>query len=86
LETISITVNDFRLNFDYARRISWAVAKSYNPHTSLKAWFDREQGCYSPARTESGTDGLPDWEEYGLNQGGRKKVVVGDGEYIFIYT
>jgi hypothetical protein len=27
-----------------------------------------------------------DREEYGRNHGGQKKVVFGDGEYIFIYT
>jgi hypothetical protein len=86
LETISITVNSFRLNFDYARRISSAVAKSYNPDTSLTAWFDRKQDRYSPSLEECDAAGLLDWEEYGRNHGGQKKVIVGDGDYVFIYT
>ena len=86
METISITVNSISLDFDYARKISWAVARSYNPNTSLTAWFDREQDRYFPSQKEGDDAGLPDWEEYGRNHGGQKKVVVGDGEYVFIFT
>jgi hypothetical protein len=86
VETISITVNSVQMDFDYARKISWAVARSYNPDTSLKAWFDREQDRCSPSPAELDAAGLPDWEEYGRNRGGRKRVVVGDEDYIFIYT
>jgi hypothetical protein len=86
LETINITVNNIRLTFDYAHKISWAVAKSYNPEASLKAWFDREQARFSPSPGEGEAAGLPDWEEFGRNQGGQKKVVVGEGEYVFIFS
>ncbi len=63
METISITVNSVSLDFDYYRKISWAVAKSYNPDTSLTGWFDREQDRYSPSRKEGDAAGLPDGEE-----------------------
>lgn len=86
METITITVNSIRLTFDYARKISCAVAKSYNPEASLKAWFDREQSQYSPSQAECRASGHSDWEEYGRDQGGRKRVVVGDEDYVFIYT
>jgi hypothetical protein len=86
LETITITVNSIRLTFDYACKISSAVAKSYNPEASLQAWFDRERSRYSPSQAECEAVGFSDWEDYGRNQGGRKRVVVGDGDYVFIYT
>ena len=86
METISITVNRIHLDFDYARKISWAVAKSYNPDTALTAWFDRSQDRYSPSLAECDAAGFPGWEEYGRNQGGRKRVVVGDEDFVFIYT
>ncbi|MBI5583401.1 MAG: AF1514 family protein [Deltaproteobacteria bacterium] len=86
METITITVGSFRLNFDSAWKIFWAVAKSYNPHTSRMAWFDRKQGRHSPSPKECDAAGLPGWEEYGRIYGGRRKVVVGEEDYVFIYT
>ena len=86
METITITTEKAGMDFDAARKVTGALAKSYNPETSLMAWFDKKQNKHSPSQVLCDAEGLPGWEEYGRHHGGQKKVVVDNGDYVFIYT
>ena len=50
------------------------------------AWFDKEKNKHSPSQVECDAEGLPGWEEYGRHHGGQEKIVVNNGQYVFIYT
>ena len=39
METITITTEKTGMDFDRARKVTGALAKSYNPETSLLAWY-----------------------------------------------
>jgi len=86
METISILTEKPLPDFDTARKITGALAKSLNPETSLLAWFDKKQNKRSPSEVLCDAEGVPGWEEYGRHHGGQKKVIIGNGDYIFIYT
>lgn len=86
MDTITITTDKDGFDFDTARKVSGALAKSYNPEASLMAWYDKKQNKHSPSEVECNAEGLPGWEEYGRHHGGQKKVVFGDQDYVFIYT
>jgi hypothetical protein len=86
METITIPMDNENLSLEMAWGIAWFLAKIYNPKTSLAAWFDKKRGKYSPSRFECAAEGISDWEEYGLQHGGRKKFVVGSADFVFIFT
>jgi hypothetical protein len=66
--------------------ISRTVAQRFNPEASLMAWFDKKQNRHSPSQVECDAAGLSGWEEYGRHHGGQKKFIVGNGDYVFIYS
>ena len=86
METINIPLEKGEVDFETARMISQTAARRSNPETSLMAWFDKKQNKHSPSEVECNAEGLPGWEEYGRHHGGQKKFIVGNGDYIFIYT
>ena len=84
METTTITTDKTGFDFDTARKVSEAVAKVYNPETSLVAWFDKKQNKHSPSQVECDAEGLPGWEETGEIMGGRKRWCSGTGN-IFLF-
>ena len=86
METITIPMDKENLSLELAWGIAWFLAKTYNPKTSLTAWSDKKRGKYSPSPFECAAEGISDWEEYGRHHGGRKKFIVGSGDYVFIFT
>jgi hypothetical protein len=86
MKGISVSLKGIDLDFQTAEDITKAVARRFNPDTSLMAWFDRKQNKHSPSQVECDAENLPGWEEYGRHHGGKWKIAVNDGEYVFIYT
>ena len=86
MQTISIIAEKPDITFDEAKDIAWSQASLFNPEASLMAWFDRKKNRHSPSQVECDAEGLPGWEEYGSHHGGQRKIIVGDGDYVFIYT
>ena len=86
METINIPLEKGEVDFDAARMIAQTAAKRYNSEASLMAWFDRKRNKHSPSEVECSAAGFPGWEEYGRHHGGEKKIIIGNGDYVFIYT
>lgn len=87
MQEVLIAVSGIAVDFDIARRVALALAAGDNPdEVSLVAWFDRGKGKHSPSCMKCEFKDAPGWEVYGRNHGGRLKVVVNEGEYVFIYS
>ncbi len=86
MKEISITISGYRLDYAAARDITQVIAERDNPDTMLMAWFDSKLNRQSPPVVECSPEGLPGWEAYGKNHGGRLRISINDGEYVFIYT
>jgi hypothetical protein len=63
METITITADQTGFDFATAPESFRGRGKSYNPETSLVAWFDKKQNKHSPSQVECDAEGLPGWEE-----------------------
>lgn len=86
MDKISVTPPKPDITFEDARKIAQAAARSQNPEAALMAWYDKKRNKYSPSKVGGAAKGLYGWEEYVRNNGGQRRVVVGDGDFIFIYT
>jgi len=79
---------DFKLSYDFAHDFTKIIATRLNPESSLLTWYDRTRNTCGPAevcKTSPKAD-LVELERYGLSHGGRVKVKVNDGDYVFIYS
>ena len=85
MQEISLKVKTSRLDFSVARDGASRIARKNNPETMLVAWYDKLDNRQSPSITCEGGD-KPGWEEYGANQGGKQRITVNPGDYVFIYT
>lgn len=65
---------------DEARRL----ALQENPEAEIISWKNRENNSQSPCCLNCEFDGVEAWEVYGANHGGRLKIVVNNGLYVFI--
>lgn len=86
MKEISITISGFNVDFDCAQAIAKAIAARENPDTDAMAWFDKKHNKHSPSIVECNTKGVPGWEEYGRHHGGRWKIIINKGDYVFVYT
>ncbi len=85
MQEISLTLKKSGTDFSAARDRASRIAEKNNPETLLVAWYDKRDNRHSPSITCEGGD-RPGWEEYGANHGGKQKITVNGGDYIFIYT
>ena len=86
MEEVGLTVTGVDLDFDTARALALALASRDNPETMLVAWCDRDKGVHSPSCVKCEINELPGWEVYGRNHGGRLRIAVNDGAFVFIHT
>jgi len=85
MQEISLKLKQPALDFHMARDGALWIAKKHNPETFLVAWYDKRDDRHSPSITCEGGN-RPGWEEYGANHGGKQKISVNRGDYVFIYT
>ena len=79
---------DFKIDYDIAHDFSKVIAKRFNPESSLLAWHDKRKNACGPGevcKTSSVVD-LVELERYGISHGGKLKISVDDGNYMFIYN
>jgi hypothetical protein len=89
MKEVYVSVNGFDLDLERALHFTSALAREDNPDTDLVAWFDKKSDMHSPSlgkEYECDSPGLPHWEKYAMNHGGKMKVIVNDGEYVLIYN
>jgi hypothetical protein len=69
------------------RRVADAVAGALLAEPICLAWYDRALGQESPAHASDchGDCELPGYEEYARTRGAELKVVVNEGDAVFLY-
>ena len=86
MKAIDIKVVNEELDWNLARDLAWAVANRHDEDPMLMAWFDKGTGKFSPSCCKCEIKEGPAWEIYGKNHGGRLRIAVNDGDFVFIYT
>jgi len=86
MKDILIAITGAELDFEMARSMARIIARQENSETDCLAWSDARQGRQSPSSVQCEIKGRPDWEVYGENHGGRRKIVFNGGEYVFIHS
>lgn len=86
VQTITLTMNKESADFEKARAQARLVAEKVNPEAEIISWHNRDAQTQSPCCLGCEFDDAPAWEVYGRNHGGRLKIVVNDGQYVFIVS
>jgi hypothetical protein len=69
-----------------AQQKAESLARRDNPDTFVISRFNRKANACSPCCLKGNIGDKPGWEIYGENHGGRLKITVNDGEYVFILS
>lgn len=86
MQDILIGIQGADLDYELARDIARLIALRGEPETSLVACFDAKEQKHSPRCVQCEIGDRPGWEVYGVNHGGRLRIVFNNREYVFIYS
>ena len=86
VQKVQIEVGGLAIDFELARRLAAALAEKDDPEILLISWFDQKQDRFSPSGCQCEIKGEPGWEVYGRSHGGRLRIEVNGGEYVFWYS
>ena len=73
-------------DFNTAKQLAEREAGIRLEDPMLLAWFDRDADRFSPQVTCCGNDDEPAWVIYARNRGGRLRVDIDDGRYVFLFA
>lgn len=83
---IKIWISGCPVGQPQAQEISRLLAAEGNRETICLARYNREADACSPCCLKGKLGAKPGWEIYGEKHGGRLKISVNDGNYIFIFS
>jgi len=83
---ILVSISGMEVGFDLARELGRSLAEKGDPETMLVAWEDKRNRKHSPSCVKCDIADEPGWLVYGRNHGGRLKIDVNAGEYVFIFS
>jgi hypothetical protein len=89
MKNIDVQIHGLDVDIGLAQKVTRVLAEQTNPDTDLVSWFDKTEDRYSPwVPKECACDSEDHayWERYGMNRGGRLKMIVNEGEFELIYT
>ena len=86
MKAVQLHIKGMDCDFDLARNLSTRLAEQGDEETMLISWNDRERDIHSPQCLKCEIKGDPGWEVYGRNHGGRLRVDINDGMFVFIYS
>lgn len=86
MKDILIAITGVNIDFEMARSMAGIIARKESGDTDCLAWLDARQGRQSPGGAQCEIKGRPGWEVYGENHGGRLRISLNDGEYVFIHS
>ena len=86
MKEIKIDISGCEINQKQAQNIAQLVAERDNPETMAVSRFNRPANACSPCCLKEKMGSKPGWEIYGENHGGRLKIIVNDGEFVFIFS
>lgn len=84
MKDIQIIIGSGESDFESARKAASAVAEKDNHEAEILSWHNRDANTQSPCCLKCDFGGTPAWEVFGKNHGGRLKIVVNEGQYVFI--
>lgn len=83
MQVIHACAEEHALDFETACDLAKQVASHAETEMLLLAWYDRKAGKECPKVPECLHE--PGWVAYAESRGANLKVVINDGEYIFLY-
>ena len=86
MKEIRITLEGDTLSQKEAQDKAESIARQDNPDTMVISRFNRPANACSPCCLKEPIGDKPGWEVYGENHGGRLKITVNDGEFVFILS
>lgn len=84
MEKIELTLGNGDIEFEFARKEARAIAEKDNSEAEILSWHNRDANTQSPCCLKCDFGGTPAWEVFGKNHGGRLKIIVNDGQFVFI--
>lgn len=86
MKEIFVKISGDPISREDAQEIARLLAAKENPDTCVVSRYNRLTGTASPCCLKGNFGDKPGWEVYGENHGGRLKIDVNDGDYIFIFN
>jgi hypothetical protein len=86
MKEIDIQISGCDVSQEQAQKIGQLLAERDNLETMVISRFNRATNACSPCCLKGALGGKPGWEVYGENHGGRLKITVNKGDYIFIFS
>ncbi len=86
MQSVSITVSGYTVDFEQAKQIAELLALHDNEFAMLVSWNDREKNIHSPQCLHCEIKGAPGWEVYGRNHAGRLRISINDDAFVFMYS
>jgi hypothetical protein len=81
---VDVRVEDESLDFEKAKEIADHKAKEISEDAMLIAWFDRQEGKFSPP-VECGGKEKPAWLVYAETRGAEIVIDINHEAYVFVY-
>ncbi|MFO7606778.1 MAG: AF1514 family protein [Desulfurivibrionaceae bacterium] len=86
MKKISVMITGCAVSREEAQEIGRVLAAKDNPDTDVVARYNRLTNSCSPCCLKEKFGDRPGWEVYGENHGGRLKININAGDYIFIFS
>ncbi len=86
MKEIDIQISGCKVSQEQAQQIGQVLAQLDNPDTMVISRFNCATNACSPCCLKGTLGGKPGWEIYGETHGGRLKITVNNGAYIFIFS
>ena len=86
MKEIKINISGEPVRQAQAQKIGQVIAESENPDTIVISRYNKITNACSPCSLKGNLGDRPGWEVYGENHGGRLKITINAGEYVFIFT
>lgn len=86
MKDIIVNISGDTLSQQQAQRIGQLIAEHDNPEAIVISRFNRLANACSPCCLKGEIGHKPGWEVYGENHGGRLKISINDGDYVFIFS
>ena len=86
MKDISVNISGDIPSQEQAQKIGQLIAERDNPETIVISRFNRLANACSPCCLKGKMGHKSGWEVYGENHGGRLKISINDGDYVFIFS
>ena len=86
MQEIAVTIAGHVVSQEQAQAIGRLLAEAGNPETMVISRCDRLKNACSPCCLGGEFGDKKGWEVYGETHGGRLKISVNNGDYVFIFS